>query len=339
MIQSLCGGFGSVGLAGLLAGPQARAAAMGRYAGPALPVRAKHVICLFMTGGPSHLEPFDPKPALTKLNGQPLPPSFNAQGLPLQFMKATDGKLMASPFAFRKHGLSGLEISALFPNLARHADRLAVVRSCWHESFIHGPAITLQTTGSLLLGHPSVGAWVTYGLGCESDNLPAYVVLSDGGFRGGNVMYQSGFLPAVYQGTVLREEGAPIQNLTPPAALGRQEQRQILDQVRRWNERHRRDRPGDSRLDARVANYELAYRMQTAAPGLIDLSGEAPAVTWKSRGAEVVGRPRSPISRASLRRFLSRRARMCSSREKVILSTVATASCTSHLHQWKWKMC
>ncbi|HEV2947005.1 MAG TPA: DUF1501 domain-containing protein [Gemmataceae bacterium] len=241
---------------------------------PHFPATARSVIFLFMTGGPSHLETFDPKPLLRKLDGQPLPASFDPEGLSLQFMKATDGKLMASPFPFERHGQSGLEISSLFPNLARHADRLAVIRSCYHESFIHGPAIAYLSTGSLLLGHPSVGAWVTYGLGCESDNLPAYMVLSDGGFRGGNVMYQSGFLPAVYQGTVLRDEGVPIQNLAPPPQLTRAEQRLVLDQVQQWNDRHQVSRPGDSRLEARIANYELAFRMQTAAPELIDLSHE-----------------------------------------------------------------
>jgi hypothetical protein len=181
---------------------------------------------------------------------------------------------MASPFAFHKHGQSGLEISSLFPNLARHVDRLAVIRSCFHESFIHGPAITLLNTGSLLLGHPSVGAWVTYGLGSQSDNLPAYMVLSDGGFRGGSTMYESGFLPAVYQGTVLHNEGSPIQNLAPASRIDQAQERLFLDQVNRWNERHLASRRGDSRLEARIANYELAFRMQTSAPELIDLSHE-----------------------------------------------------------------
>src|SRR5438094_8024490 len=245
-------GFGTLGLSHLLSG-EAPAAGAGKTnpaapRPPHFPGKAKSVIFLFMTGGPSHLETFDPKPLLHNLNGQALPPSFDPEGLSLQFMKATDGKLMASPFPFHHHGQSGLEISSLFPNLARYADRLAVIRSCHHESFIHGPAITYLSTGSPLLGHPSVGAWVTYGLGCESDNLPAYMVLSDGGFRGGNVMYQSGFLPAVYQGTVLRDEGAPIQNLAPQPQLTRTQQRLLLDQVQQWNDRHRASRPGDSRL-------------------------------------------------------------------------------------------
>ena len=170
-------------------------------------------------------------------------------------MKPSDGKLMASPFPFARHGESGLEISSIFPQLARHADRLAVIRSCYHESFIHGPAITYMTTGSLILGHPSVGAWVTYGLGCESDNLPAYMVLSDAGYRGGNVMYQSGFLPAVYQGTLLRDSDPPIQNLKLPREVGRAEQRLVLDQLHRWNERLCTGRA--RRQPARSADREL----------------------------------------------------------------------------------
>jgi hypothetical protein len=238
---------------------------------------AQNVIFLFMTGGPSQIETFDPKPELTKYSGQPLPESFHAAGLSLQFMKATDGKLLGSPFPFQPCGQSGLEISSLFPRLSRHADDLAVIRSCHHESFIHGPAITYLMTGSLLLGHPSVGAWVSYGLGCESRDVPAYMVLSDGGFRGGPVMYQSGFLPAAFQGTVLRDEGQPIQNLRLPAGVTAAQQRVLLDQLATWNRRHRDQRPGDSRLDARIANYELAYRMQTATPELMAIESETAA--------------------------------------------------------------
>lgn len=268
---------------------------------PHFPAKAKSVIFLFMTGGPSHLDTFDPKPELKRLDGQPLPESDKTDGLALQFMQAQHGKLMASPFAFRKHGQSGLEISDLFPHLAKHADRLAVIRSCHHESFIHGPAITLMGTGSLLLGHPSIGAWVTYGLGCESDELPAYIVLSDGGFRGGNVMYQSGFLPAVYQGTILRDEGVPIQNLRPAGDVSPRQQRLMLDRLARWNERHRQARPGDSQLDARIANYELAYRMQTAAPELIDVSKESQATL------ELYGVGQQPTDRFGKMCLLARR--------------------------------
>src|SRR5436190_20376912 len=166
LTDAFCG-FGALAYTSMLQAETSRANPLAAKPAHFTP-KAKSVIFLFMTGGPSHLETFDPKPLLNKLDGQALPASFDPQGLSLQFMKATDGKLMASPFPFQRHGQSGLEISSLFPNLARHADRLAVIRSCYHESFIHGPAITYLSTGSLLLGHPSVGAWVTYGLGCAS---------------------------------------------------------------------------------------------------------------------------------------------------------------------------
>ena len=251
---------------------------------PHFPGKAKSVIFLFMTGGPSQMDTFDPKPALEKYNGQPIPESYKTEGLALQFMKASDGKLMASPFPFTKHGQSGLAISSLFPHLAKHADDLAVIRSCHHDSFIHGPALGIMHTGSTLLGHPSTGAWVTYGLGNATDNLPAYMVMTDGGFRAGPaVSYGSGFLPAIYQGTVLRTEGLPISNLSPPT--GAREQRTVLDALKRWNGSFAAERPDDSRLVAQLANYELAYRMQTAAPDLINLADEN-ATTRELYGAD-----------------------------------------------------
>lgn len=241
---------------------------------PHFAAKAKHVIMLYMTGGPSQVDTFDPKPELKRLDGMPLPESFRSADLKLQFMKASDGKLMGSPFEFRKHGQSGLEISSIFPKLAEHADDLAVVRSCYHDSFIHGPAINYLCTGSSQVGNPSVGSWVTYGLGSESDNLPAYLVMTDGVFRGGSGMYQSGYLPALYQGTVIRTEGSPIQNLETPPGFGRDQQRLLLDQISLWNRRHAATRPADSRLEAQIANAELAFRMQTAAPDLMDLKSE-----------------------------------------------------------------
>lgn len=229
---------------------------------------------MFLQGGPSHVDTFDPKPKLQQFDGKPLPASFQSDDIELQFMKPTDGKLMGSPFPFQKYGESGLEISDLFQHVGKFADDLAVIRSCYHESFIHGPALSLLHSGSLLLGHPSVGSWIVYGLGSESKNLPAYMVLTDGALRISSSAYNSGFLPAVYQGTFLRTEGAPIQNLTPPKGIGLQQQRRLLDQVEVWNRRHLQERPHDSRLEARIANYELAFRMQSAAPELIDISGE-----------------------------------------------------------------
>jgi len=283
-------GFGALALAGLLSRKTlaSETAVMEKALlsprPPHFAGKAKHVIFLFMTGGPSHMDTFDPKPELQRRDGQPLPESFKTEGLNLQFMKATEGKLMGSPFQFRSYGQSGIQISELFTQLASHADDLAILRSCHHGSFIHGPALGLLHSGSVRLGHPSIGAWVTYGLGCESDNLPAYMVMSDGGFRAGNtVSYGSGFLPAIYQGTVIRSEGAPIQNLTP--AFQAADQRSILDQVQHWNRRYQEDRTDDSRLAARLANYELAFRMQMAAPDLIDISKESSAVR-EAYGAE-----------------------------------------------------
>ena len=275
-------GTGAIGLAGLLQ-RDGLAAPIERSLDPLspqpqhFPAKAKNLIMLFMTGGPSQIDTFDPKPELVKYDNQELPESFNSEGLSLQFMRPTDGKLMASAFPFEKHGESGIEVSSLFPYLSQQVDDMAVIRSCYHDSFIHGPAITLLNTGSTLLGNPSVGSWVTYGLGSESENLPAYMVLSDGGFRGGKAMYHSGYLPAVYQGTVLKDQGVPVQNLKRPSSVTASQQRLMIDQINAWNARHRETREGDSRLDARINNYELAYRMQTAAPELIDLAGETEA--------------------------------------------------------------
>ena len=242
---------------------------------PHFPAKARAVISLFMRGGPSHVDTFDPKPVLTRHDGQPLPDSF--KNLDLAQVNTSDGKLMGSTFPFRKRGQSGIEISDLFPHLAEHADELAVIRSCYHDLFIHGSAITLMQSGTVLLGHPSVGSWVSYGLGCESDSLPAYTAMTDAFFANGPTMYGSGFLPAVYQGTYLQTKGAPIQNLKRPPGMSAGGQRALLDQLGSWNRRHSEARPGDSRLNARIQNYELAYRMQTAAPDLIDITSETEA--------------------------------------------------------------
>jgi hypothetical protein len=245
---------------------------------PHFPAKAKAVISLFMQGGPAQMDSFDPKPELSRLDGQPLPASFKSDDLKLQFMSAAGATLMGSPFKFFKHGQSGLEISELFPCIARAADDLAVIRSCHHESFIHGPALSLMHSGNVLLGHPSVGSWVVSGLGCASDNLPAFMVMTDGVIRGSSSAYSAGFLPAVYQGTLIRTEGAAIQDLTPPPQISREQQRTILDRMAGWNQQHWAARADDTRLAARIANYELAFRMQAAAPELINLTDEPQAV-------------------------------------------------------------
>ena len=236
---------------------------------------AKSVIFLFMEGGPSHFETFDPKPAMKKYDGQLLPQSLRDDDLAQ--INTADAKILAPIFPFTRHGESGLEISSVFPEVARHADKLAVIRSCHHELFIHGSALTMMHSGTRLMAHPSVGSWVVYGMGSETDELPAYIAMSEEIFRNGTRTFSSGFLPAIYQGTYVRAEGVAIQNLQRPAGLDVRQQRMLLDQINRWNGGHRDEAPGDSRLDARIANYELAFRMQSAAPELIDLSGETEA--------------------------------------------------------------
>ncbi|MCH2212546.1 MAG: DUF1501 domain-containing protein [Fuerstiella sp.] len=272
-------GFGSTALGSMLADDVQAQASRTRnplaLQSPDAPGTARNVIFLFMQGGPSHLETFDEKPALAKYDGQLLPKEL--RDFDLAQINTADSQVMATQFPFRRHGESRLPISSLFPKLSRHADRLAVVRSMHHELFIHGSAMIMMHSGTRLLAHPTVGAWVTYGLGCESNNLPSYIAMTDSVFRNGASMYSSGFLPAVYQGTPMRAEGVPIQNLQRHPSVAGREQRLLLDQINAWNQQHLAGRPGDSRLDARIANYELAYRMQSAAPELIDLSGETKA--------------------------------------------------------------
>jgi hypothetical protein len=274
MLQSAGLGLGAIALGDMLArdsvaGPAAASLSARQ---PHFPATAKRVIFLFMQGGPSHLETFDPKPNLARFDGQLLPEEFRQYDLAQT--NTADGKILAPQFPFHKHGQSGLEISSVFSELPKHADKLAVIRSCYHDLFIHGSALTMMNSGNRLLGHPSVGAWILYGLGAETDNLPAYVAMTDGNFRNGSATFSSGFLPAIFQGTYLRTRGAPIKNLQRPAGVDAQAQRQLLDQLGKWNQRHLANRPADSRLEARIANYELAFRMQSAAPELTDLSAE-----------------------------------------------------------------
>ena len=271
-------GFGALALSDLLtAASRAGQPATNPLAPrpPDMPGTAQSVIFLFMQGGPSHLETFDYKPLLRRYDGQLLPESL--RDFDLAQINTADAQVMAPQFPFRKYGEGGQEISSLFPHLSQHADRLAIIRSMHHELFIHGSAMIMMHSGTRLLGHPSIGAWVAYGLGCASDNLPAYIAMTDSIFRNGASMYTSGFLPAVYQGTAMRAEGVSIQNLQRHPAVTAREQRLLLDQINAWNRAHLQTRPGDSRLDARIANYELAFRMQSSAPELIDLSGETQA--------------------------------------------------------------
>lgn len=242
---------------------------------PHFPAKAKSVIFLFMHGGPSHIDTFDPKPLLNKLDGQPVPPSFGK--VDFQFSQIEKSPLMGSPRTFKRRGRSGIEISDLFENVAQHADDLAVIRSCHHDGFTHVTGQNWLNTGWPRVGRPSVGSWVVYGLGSESQNLPAYVVMLDGAIKAGTPAWGSGFLPAAFQGTVLRSEGPPILNVQRPESINEQQQQKMLEVLRTWNELHRETRSEDSELVARMASYELAFKMQMSVPEVADLSKETEA--------------------------------------------------------------
>jgi hypothetical protein len=236
---------------------------------PHFSARANACIFLFMYGGPSQVDIWDPKPELTNRHGQKMP---NLDGDPLLKVR-NPGTLLGSSRKFTKSGQSGIEVSDLFPNLARRIDDLAVIRSTYADSFAHGSGLLQMNTGFLRQGYPSVGSWVTYGLGTANQNLPAFVVLLDqrGGPITGPPNWSSGFMPATYQGTQFRTSGDPILNLTPPAGTSAGQQRNELDLLARLNGLHG---PDDSELVARVASYELAFRMQAHAPEAVDLSRE-----------------------------------------------------------------
>ena len=240
---------------------------------PHFPAQAKNVIFIFLQGGLSQVDSFDYKPALERYDGQVLPESYR-DGLLLAQIDAYEAKLLASWRKFEKHGESGLEISDLFPYLSKHADDLAVIRSCYHEAFIHGPALSYLHTGSIRIGAASMGSWILYGLGSEVDNLPSYIVMADGHIRSSKSLFATGYLPAIYQGTVVSTRGVPFENLSPPPQIDLQRQQRILARVKKANRSHRETRGDDTRLDARMKNYELAFRMQMAAPELIDLAKE-----------------------------------------------------------------
>lgn len=256
-------GFGMLAATDLL-GRDAKAATS--------PAKAKSVIFLFMHGGASHIDTFDPKPLLNQLDGKPAPPSFGKADF--QFTSMDKVPLLGSPRKFEKRGQSGIEISDLFANVAEHADDLAVVRSLHHDGFTHVTGQNWMNTGWARPGRPSVGSWVTYGLGTENDNLPAYMVMLDGPLKSGSPAYGSGFLPAEYQGTVLRSEGPPILNVERTDMLTEAEQRRLLDSLGEINQQHYATREDDSELAARIASYELAFRMQTSVPELAALDGE-----------------------------------------------------------------
>jgi hypothetical protein len=244
---------------------------------PHFRARGKHVIFLFMQGGPSHIDTFDPKPLLNKLHGKPLPASVT-RGLQLQFTKM-DAALLGCPQKFRKCGKAGLEIADTYPHLQSCADDLAVVRSCYHYSFNHAPAQYMLNSGVSRMGQPCLGSWVTYGLGSESENLPAFVVMATtGDVKGGPPVYGQGFLPGSFQPTVLRNAGSPVLYLGGGRSRNSSGQREVLDMVQWLNQSHRAARGADvDDLSSRIASYELAFRMQSAVPDAVDLARETRA--------------------------------------------------------------
>jgi hypothetical protein len=281
MLRRAGSGAGLLALAGLLQDnglllPSAQAAAANPLAThpSQFPARAKSVIWLFMNGGPSHVDTWDYKPELIRSHGKELAGFDKKTG----FFTDAVGPLMKSPFGWARYGASGTWVSDLFPNLSRHVDKMAFLHSCHTESNNHSPALFMINTGSTRMGYPCVGSWMTYGLGSESRNLPAFVVMSDpldrGLPKGQASNWGAGFLPSVYQGTWLRPKGDPIDNLRPPAGMGDAAQRAQLDLLARLN----RQQPGhsaeDGELGARIESFELAYRMQTAAPEAFDIEHE-----------------------------------------------------------------
>jgi hypothetical protein len=278
-----CGvGVGKIALASLLAEASASRAGAAAVAGQAAmlpksahyPGKARAVIQLFMAGAPSQLELFDYKPELAKLEGKPLPPSVIG-GQRYAFIRP-DAAVLGPRFKFAKHGRSGTEISETLPFLSQIVDDIALVRSCKTDQFNHAPAQIFMNTGFSQPGRPSIGSWTTYGLGCESRDLPAFVVMSTGsGVSGGAACWSSGFLPTIHAGTRFRNQGAPILNVASPEGVDPSLQRDTLDLVRNLNDRHLRIE-GDPEIATRIANYEMAYRLQTSAPELMDLGTESP---------------------------------------------------------------
>lgn len=234
---------------------------------------AKRVIWLFMHGGPSHVDLFDPKPDLIKYSGQSLPDSF---GQVMTRRNVAHNPLLGPIRPFRPRGKSGLEISDFLPEISRHADDLCVIRSVHGDSVNHPQSVYQMNTGSTLMGKPSFGSWVAYGLGSVNQDMPAFVVLPDpgGGLKGGPPAWGSGFLPAAYQGVTMRSGRSPILNLQPQPSVSAARQRNTLELLQRFNRLHLEQRNQNDQLSARIASYELAFRMQAAAPQLVDLSQE-----------------------------------------------------------------
>ena len=272
-VRDACCGFGGLALVSLLHEEEARAGSADPLAPkpPHLPAKARAVIFLFMAGGPSHLETFDPKPLLNQLNGQTRPKEFGEAKY--QFVQS-NAKLLGTRRTFQKYGRSGTDVSDLFPETATCVDDLAVVRSCHGDMVVHSAAQYELFTGRVTPGFPSMGSWVVYGLGSESRSLPSYVVMPDpkGALEAGQPMYANGFLPAVYQPTMFRPGDRPVLNLDLPAGVTAEGRRRTLGLVRDLN-RATLD-PADDEFAARINAYDLAFKMQSEAPAVLDISRE-----------------------------------------------------------------
>jgi hypothetical protein len=277
-----CGiGVGSIALADLMAASMQGSGTetAGNPLAPKpthFPARAKRVIFMFMAGGPSQLDLFDHKPMLNQLNGQPIPQSY-LEGKRFAFMDSSHRiNLLGSRRSFQQYGQSGAWVSDLLPYTAKMVDELTFIRTCKTDLFNHAPAKLFMNTGTGQFGRPSMGAWLTYGLGSECEDLPGFVVLQSGprGPRGGSVLWGSGMLPTTYQGVPLRNQGEPILNLTTPDSISNAQQVQVLDAVRKLNAKRLAD-TGDEEIATRINAYEMAYRMQSSAPELMDTNQES----------------------------------------------------------------
>ena len=269
MLGTFANGFGMLGLSALMAQGQEESSNPLALRQPHTAPKAKRVIFLFMSGGPSHVDTFDPKPRLAADNGKPLP--FEQPKL----VRTKTGNLLRSPFGFKKYGQSGIEVSDLLPNLAGCIDDICVVRSMVADNINHNGACLQMNTGEQAFSRPSLGSWLVYGLGSENQNLPGYVVISPAQPAQGAPLWSSSFLPAAYQGTLVNDLKNPVANLENPR-FTKARQRDQLDALKELNAIHREGREEDSRLSARIESFELAYRMQIEAPEAFDITNESP---------------------------------------------------------------
>jgi hypothetical protein len=298
------GGFAGLALLDLLARDRAMAGELA--ARPThFPAKAKHAVFLFMNGGPSQVDTFDPKPELDRHHGQTYsgPLTVGSNGRPI-------GRLAKSAFEFRQYGESGLPISSLYPHLSQHADELCVIRSMYTDTAAHASGCLQMNTGNVVIGKPAIGSWLSYGLGTQNEDLPSFVVMTDprGGPIGSASNWSSGYMPASYQGTLFRSGGSPLLDLASPPGTSDATQRRGLDLLKTLNEQHLASHSRESELKARIESYELAFRMQTAAADAVALDTEPPE-TLAMYGVDE--KPKADFGRKSLitRRLLQRGVR------------------------------